>query len=353
MIYSLSPLAKKGIVFDGRAVLLYGKDENGKLDMDGYNRLMSLPEMAADAAVALITTQNNAIPAIMTTYIDPKVIEVLTAPLAATEIYPEVKKGDFTTEQATFLSVEYTGSMAPYGDYSRDGMAGSNVNFPSRQSFRFQTFTRYGDREVAVAAEAKLNYVSDQQTATANVCNRTMNDIYLYGVSGLQNYGLMNDPGLSVADVPTTGAVTSATLWSAKNSDEIYDDVLDSFAALNTQANGRIKMDDELTLALPTICMPHLLKQNTYGISVTDRLKKAFPKLKYVAVPEFATGSGNLLQLIATNVNSQPTAECAFSEKMRAHGVVRLASHFEEKKSLGGWGTIIYKPFCIVQKIGI
>jgi hypothetical protein len=341
-VISLLPLAKKGIVFDSRAVLL---------DDAGMDRLMALPEMAHDAAVSLITTQNNSIPAMMTTYIDPAVIEILTAPLAATEIFPEVKKGDFTTETATFLAIEYTGSMQPYGDFAMGGRAGSNVNFPFRQSAGFQVTTEYGDREVAVSAEAKINYVSEQQKASAYVCNRMLNDVYLLGVSGLANYGLMNDPWLPVADVPTTGA--AGNTWGLKTSDEIYLDPLKLFQILVSQSNGLINNLTRMTMSIPPTVAPYLLKKNSFNVQVMETLKQAYPNLTVVQVPEFATASGNLMQLTAHGVNGQPTAECAFAEKMRAHGVRRMDSSFREKKSMRAWGTIYYKPFCTAQMLGI
>ena len=57
-------------------------------------------ELAQDAA--LITSQNAAVPAELTSYIDPAVIEILTAPRNARKIFPEVKKGDWTTGYAKF-----------------------------------------------------------------------------------------------------------------------------------------------------------------------------------------------------------------------------------------------------------
>ena len=60
--------------------------------------------IACDAQPTLITQTNAGIPAFLSTYFDPKLIEVLVAPMKAAEIVgDEIKKGDWTTETAMFL----------------------------------------------------------------------------------------------------------------------------------------------------------------------------------------------------------------------------------------------------------
>ena len=78
--------------------------------------------LALDAQPGLVTVSNSGIPAFLTTYIDPKMIEVLVAPIKAAEaVGSEVKKGDWITETAMFPVVESTGQTAAYGDYSNSG----------------------------------------------------------------------------------------------------------------------------------------------------------------------------------------------------------------------------------------
>jgi hypothetical protein len=312
-----------------------------------------LVRMAQD--VALITTGNNGVPAYFTNYIDPKVIEMLTAPLAATEIYEEVQKGGFETDFATFLSVELTGKPAGYGDFAMGGRAGHNANFPQRQAYGFQVITEWGDRAVAISGEAKLDYISLQQKASALTINRRNNEIYLLGVSGLQCYGLMNDPGLISASQPTSETVggSQKTKWEDKTDVGIYNDVQKLFKLLVAQSKGIITKSDEMVLALPGTCEAELNKQNSFGQVVRDRIAKILPNLKVVNVPEFETESGNLVQLIAKNVQGIPTGETAFCEKMRAHGVIKAHSSFSEKKSSRNLGFVLYRPFAVAQILGI
>jgi hypothetical protein len=69
--------------------------------------------------------------------------------------------------------------------------------------------------------------------------------------------------------------------------------------------------------------------------------------------PEYATASGNLVQLIVDEVEGQRTAEAGFTEKLRAHPIVVGSSYFKQKKSQGTWGTIIYRPTFITSMLGV
>ena len=65
-------------------------------------RMWATPENRARIAqdAALITTPNTTVPAELLAYIDPMVIEILTAPRRAREIFGEEKKGDPVHEVA-------------------------------------------------------------------------------------------------------------------------------------------------------------------------------------------------------------------------------------------------------------
>lgn len=300
---------------------------------------------------ALITTTNNAIPALFTSYVDPKVIEVLTAPLKATELFPEVQKGDWTTETDVFMNVEFTGKTAPYGDFSEGGASGHNVEFPQRQAYGWQNMTIWGDRAVDVAGKAKLNYVSLQQKGSAMIMMRRANEIYLNGVSGLQNYGILNDPNYIASAVPTTGG--GGNTWALKTYDEIFSDFKKAFKGLVSQTTGLVDANTPMICAIPPACDAELSRQNTYGQSLRDQIKKEWPNLSFVTIPEFASASGNLMRLIVPSFDGLPTGECAFCEKMRAHGVVRKTSSYAEKKSSRAFGHILYRPAFVYSILGI
>ena len=308
---------------------------------------------ACDAQPALVTVSNAGIPAFLSTYVDPKLIEVLVSPMKAAEIVgDEVKKGDWTTETAMFPVVESTGQTSAYGDYSESGNAGVNSNFPQRQSFHYQVMTQWGERELERAGLARIDWANRVNIASALTLNKYQNKTYFFGVSGLQNYGLLNDPGLSAAVSPIT-KIAGGTSWANATAQEINADVQKLYKQLQTQANGLVELDTKMTLALSPISEVYLTKTTDFNVNVADILKKNFPNLTIKTAPEYSTQSGELAQLIVDELEGQRTASCGFTEKMRAHPIVVGASYFKQKKSQGTWGTVIFRPFLIAQMLAI
>lgn len=303
-------------------------------------------QMALDAQAVPVTASNAGIPAFLANYIDPAVIEALVAPMKAAEVFGEAKKGDWTTATAMFALVEATGQVASYGDYSNNGNAGVNVNFPFRQSFHYQTITRYGEKELETAGLAQIDLANRLDMASVLTLNKFQNKTYLFGVSGLQNYGILNDPNLSAAISPTAA-------WSTLDGAGVYADIVKLFSKLMTQANGLIDMSTPMTLVMSPTASVNLTKTNQYNVNVMDQLAKNFPNLKVEVIPEYKTDAGEVLQLIVDNLDGQDTVSCAFTEKLRQHAVIREMSAFKQKKSQGTWGAIVYRPFLIAQMLGV
>ena len=315
----------------------------GIVFMGGGKKLMDdkvAAALAMDAQPGLSTVGNSGIPAWMLNYVDPQLIEIILQPTKAAEVFGEMKKGDWTTETATFMTVEPTGEVSSYGDYNNNGVSGVNVNFPQRQSYHYQVFTRWGEREVARAGEAKIDYVARVNEASVNALNRFQNKTYLFGVKGLQNYGVLNDPSL-----PAT--TTAAKTWANSTGEEVYESIRKLFQTLLKQTGGKIDMNTPLLLVCSPTASVDLTKTNQYNVNVIDQLKKNFPNLRVETIPEYSAASGETVQLIVEELDGQRTLDCAFTEKMRAHNMVLEASSIKQKKSQGTWGAIIYRPFCI------
>lgn len=310
-------------------------------------------QMACDAQPSLITAPNAGIPAFLTNLIDPEVVRVLVAPMKAAEIYGETKKGDWTLLTTQFPVVESTGEVSSYGDHNNNGSAGANVNWVPRQSYHFQTISQWGERELDMYGLAKINYVSEVNIASALVINKFLNKSYFFGIAGLQNYGGLNDPDLIAPIVPTT-KVAGGTTWAAGTAQEIYNDVLKLFGQLQLQMAGLVPdMDAKMTLAMSPTSAVHLKKVSIYNVTAEQTIKENFPNLTIKTAPEFSTVGGELLQLILDDVDGITTTYAAFTEKMRAHPVIPDLSSWKQKKSAGTWGTIIRRPICIAQMIGI
>jgi hypothetical protein len=141
-----------------RGVILYGVEMYTPPAWKGNIQL------AMDAQPVLATDPNSAIPALLTTVIDPDLIRVLFAPLAFADILGERKKGDWLTETELFPVIEHTGEVSTYGDFNNNGRAGVNMNWPQFQSYLFQTFVR--------TASASLPARVSRRSTTSASCRR-------------------------------------------------------------------------------------------------------------------------------------------------------------------------------------
>lgn len=324
--------------------------------------------MAMDAAGTLATDPNSAIPSMLTTAIAPDVIRVVFAPMQMADILGgEQKRGDWLTETELFPVVEAVGEVSSYGDYSENGNTGINFNYPAFQSYLYQTFVNYGERETERAGLMKINYVSELQGAASMLLNRFGNVAYAFGIAGLQNYGLINNPYLSAYLSPAIKAWGGTTWFNngspAATANEVYNDILASVEQIINQTNGAVDMDSDMTLALSPQSMLATKFANSFGVSVADLLKQGFPNMKLKSAPQYgaktATNSqgyspvGNVMQVIVNSVDNQRVAYPAFNEKLRAHKLIAKSSSWEQKFTSGVWGTITRLPIGISGMIGI
>jgi hypothetical protein len=315
--------------------------------------------LAMDATPELVSISNSGIPAFLSTYIDPNVIEFLIAPNKATEIVgQETKKGDWTMETSMFPIVEYTGMVSSYGDYSETGIGGANTNWVQRQSYTYQITVEYGEREIEKMGLARLNWANEKRAGAISTLNKFQNKTYFYGVNGLANYGLLNDPSLfaPIAPINVGGLVT----WAQKATDPngaiyVYNDIKAVYGQLVSQAEGNVELDmaSPLTLAMSPAAQVYLTLTTQYNVNVQDMLKKNFPKMKIETAPEYDLGTnGHFMQLIADDMRGQRTATTAFTEKLRSHPIIIRESSFRQKLSQGSWGTILFRPFLISSMVG-
>lgn len=322
--------------------------------------------LAMDAQPTLTTDPNSAVPAFLTTMIDPAVFKILFAPLKAAEILGENKKGSWLDQTAMFPVVEHTGEVSSYGDFAENGHAGANTNWPQRQSYLFQTISEYGELELERAGLARINWVSEIDIAAATILARFMNLSYFYGIAGLQNYGLFNDPNLGASLTPALKAaggnkwITNGVVTASAT--EVFTDIQSMYLQLVTQNAGLVDAETKLVLGLSPGSEVALTATNSFNVNVHDLLEKNFPNIRIETAVQYGalTGAnpqgvagGNFVQLIAEEIEGQDTGYCAFNEKMRAHAIVKALSSFKQKKTGGTWGAIIRMPVAFVSMLGV
>jgi hypothetical protein len=319
-------------------------------------RMWVTPENRARIAqdAALITTPNTTVPAELLAYIDPMVIEILTAPRRAREIFGEEKKGDWTTPYMKWRVDEMTGKTEPYSDYANGTTSGVNSEWQTRVQYVFQTSITYGDFEVDMSSTAKVNLAASKQRAAANVIDIDQNRFYLLGVAGKEIYGILNDPNLPAAITAGATGTGGSTKWADKTTVQIYNDVLALFAQLSEQSSGLIDKDTPLKLCLSPELAVRLGAATDFNVSVLDMLKRYFTRIDIVTVPELhSMTAGETMFLIAPEVNGQRSGTLAFGEKMRAGRVVPDLSSFRQKFVGTTYGGIVLMPFAFAQMTGM
>lgn len=329
--------------------------------VQGFITKGSLDRLAMDAAIISQNTQmasphNSGVPVEFTAFIDPIVVEILTAPRNARAVFNEVKKGDWTTGYMKFQVDEYVGNTTPYNDYGNGATSDVNSVWPTREQYIFQTNVRYGDLEQDVSSKAKINLAASKQKSAARTIDIDANRFYLYGVQGRNIYGLLNEPNLPAALVPSVSTtVAGSTLWKDKGAKEIYRDVLTLYGYLVKNGNGTIDMSSDLMLTLTPEANVHLGEANDYGLSAKEMLDKYFGgSLKYETLPELSsTTAGDSIMMSAREILGTPTAQFGYSEKLRQGRVIAHSSFYEQKYVSTTYGCILYRPFGVAMMTGV
>lgn len=362
---------ENGVTFDGAVTYIPESwRKNYQLAMDEYVAAIQSMNLGMDAIQGLTTDPNAGIPTMLTTMIDPQVYKILFAPVKMAEILGEKRKGTWLDQTAMFPVVEHVGEVETYNDDSEGGNSGVNLNFPQRQAYKWQTIIRYGQEELERAGLARISYVAELGVSAANSLNRFMNYVYAYGVQGLQNYGTLNDPHLPAAISPTTKAaypVSGTNAWfynGALNAtpNEIFNDIQSLFYALVGQSAGLVDEETKLILAMSPLSQTAMLATNSFNVNVKTILKETLPNLEIKTAVQYGAQSpsnpegiaaGNLLQLIAPELEGMEQGYCAFNEKLRSFPIVRGLSNFKQKQMSAAWGAVWRSTIGVTQMIGV
>jgi hypothetical protein len=302
--------------------------------------------LAQDAA--MVTTPNTTVPVEMLAYIDPRVVEIMSAPRRARELFNETKKGDWTTPYAKWRIDEIVGRSQAYSDWAQNGVSDVNSEWRVRPQYVFQTVIAYGDMETAMSGAAMIDFAAAKQRAAATILDIDANKFYLLGVSGKEIYGIFNDP-----DLPPSVAVPGGA-WSAKTTKQIYDDIRGLFAQLVEQSAGLVDQSMPLILALSPAMSVFLGSASDFNVSVLDMLNKYFSNLRVVTLPELASlSAGETAFMIAPEVAGMETGDLGFGEKVRAGRIVPKLSSLEQKWISSTYGGIVRVPFAFASMTGM
>lgn len=313
-------------------------------------------EMAMDA---MITSPNTTIPASLLQYVSPEIVRILTAKEAARAVFAEKKVGDWTTASYLFPVEEMVGSTGPYSDYGDGPSSDSNTEWSVRDQYIFQTTITYGDLEADRSASAKIDLIAQKQRAAASAINIDANNFYLLGVSGKRIYGMLNDPNLPTALSPAT--VDSAVTWVQKmaladggGTLAVYNDVLATFAQLQTQLGGLVDENSNLKLLLSPARAVALNQSTNFNVSARQMLMTNFPNLEIITIPQLSSVNvGETMILTVSEVSGIEVGELGFGEKIRQGRLVADTSHYRQKFSASTYGFVNKIPAAFAVMTGI
>ena len=328
------------------------KYEDGKitlLDVDAK-------QLAQDAAMS--TQPSVGAPAAIYTYLDPRVIEVLFGVTNATKFFEKTKIGEWTDEYANFQVEEIAGQVGPYSDFGDGPQVDVNYEYPVRQNFRYQATLKYGDLEAEKMARAKINVAARKQYAAAQILARAENKFQLYGVEGMEIYGMLNDPNLPESITPIS--VDSHTTWADKIAADpnnaatlVFNDVNKLWQELTTNNGGHLDVNAPIVLGISNKMIGYLTQPYQFGKTAKVMLQENYPNITFVQLPELSTDAGEMLYMTVTDMYDDDTGFCAFSRAFYLGRLIPKLSSFEQKASAATWGCVIRRPSLVATMLGI
>lgn len=352
---TLEKLKAKGIVFEGAKGVMAYDSVNGKIRTD-----FSKTKLAMDAAMQ--TQANVGYPASFFQYIDPQIVEILFGVTNANKLAPEVKQGTWEQEYYNYAVEERVGDVTAYSDRTENVTTDVNYEYNVRELARFQTVIQFGDLEVDKANTAKIALQSRKQLAGADIIARKQNQFYLYGVSGKQNYGILNEPNLNPSINPNSLTIggNTYTTWADKTANDaanagnhVFNDILKLWSELASKNGGNINQNERVILAVSNAVVSYLSAPNQFGLTAMAMIKNNFPNLEVVQLPELSTQAGEEIKMIIPSLYGVDTMNVAFADKLRVGRIVQTVSGQKLKMVGTSWGCILKRSSLIGTMLGV
>ncbi len=338
------------------------KDMTIAKDANEANKLFSNIKIAMDDTYSFAQPSNGTIPYFTTIWTN-KLVKQLLQTTPSREMSHDFQQGTWATTDIKIPTLAYLGQSAPYADFGGAGNTSINTNWVGRETIRLQRTLTYGDLAVAQMAMGKIDYVASLREALANLVALDQDEINFFGYSGMNVFGMLNDPNLNATlPAPASIANPSSGQWIYKTFNEIIADINAMVNAVVSRSGGQAdSYKDEFFLALPPAVVTYLNNPNSFGVnSIKAYIENTYPKMKIIQA-QFLQGTGSPIgSTIANNAlmiwNKLGGQECmlhAFSSLWNSHGVVREISYFNEKISYTLSGAIATMPAGIQIMSGI
>lgn len=331
---------------DGLGIHIEGRALN---DMMAY---------AKDALPDTVTTQSLGTPVQFLQHWMPDTIRVLTQARTADELLGREIAGSWEDEEVVQKVLERVGQAQPYGDYANTHNADWNPSYERRTIVRFEDGLTVNRLEEARASRIRINSAEEKRSSVAESLAIAMNEIAFLGYNNGSNrtYGILNDPNLPNYVTVATGASNNTT-WASKTFDEIIGDFKVGMSALRVRSGSNFNPNkDAVTVGIASSCYDYLQAINSLGTtSVFEWLKKTYPNIRLVAVPEFdgANSNSNVMYFIANTLGGKKVAGQYIQDVIRLLGVEQHAKGFSEAYSNATAGVLVGQPLGVVRYSGI
>lgn len=331
---------------DGLGIHIEGRALN---DMISY---------AQDALPDTVTAQSLGTPVQFLQHWMPDTIKVLTTARTADEFLGREIAGSWEDEEIVQKIVEREGQARPYGDYANTHNSDWNPSFERRTIVRFEDGLTVGRLEEARSSRLRINSGEEKRAAVAESLAIAMNEVAFVGYNNGANrtYGILNDPNLPNYVTVPQGAAGNTT-WATKTFDEIIADFKTGMSALRIRTGSNFNpQKDAVTVGIASSAFDYLQAVNSLGTtSVFEWLKKTYPNIRLVAMPEFdgANAGSNVLYFKADSLGGKKVAGQYIQDVIRLLGVEQKAKGFSEAYSNATAGVLVGQPLGIVRYSGI
>ena len=320
--------------------------------------LKDMMSYASDALPAGVTTASISTPIQFLQHWMPETIQVLTRARTADELLGREIAGSWEDEEIVQKISERAGQALPYGDYADTHNADWNPSYERRTIVRFEDGLTVNRLEEARASRIRINSAEEKRAAVAESLAIAMNEVAFVGYNNGANktYGILNDPNLPNYVTVAQGAGSNTT-WASKTFDEIVNDFKVAMSALRIRTGNHFNPNkDAVTVGIASASFDYLQAMNSLGTtSVFEWLKKTYPNIRLVAVPEFdsANSGSNVMYFKAESLGGKKVAGQYIQDVIRLLGVEQHAKGFSEAYSNATAGVLVGQPLGIVRYSGI
>lgn len=322
---------------------------------------------AMDVAPTMITTASVATPIQFLQWWMPGMIEVVTRARRADQMVGRSIVGNWEDEEVVMTVKESIGQPRPYGDNTDVPLMSYNTNFVKRTNVRFEGGIQTGKLEDARASRMRINPYNEKRTALAGAVAISLNEIAFKGYdsydsvanpTGGLTYGILNAPELpDYVTLASNGAGSPSTQFKDKTYLQICADFITAMSALRIQSGDLFNPEtDGVTCAIATSAFQYLDKQNELGAaSVRDFVKRNYPKLRFLSVPELDNVGGagvHGMYFIADGINGKKCADQLVTAALRLLGVEPKIKGTLEGYTFSTAGSVFPQPIGVVRYSG-